>query len=375
MKKLTLLFIIAFGFVMQVWGQQDSLFVVLNERENNITQSSRNIDTLKKELSQLIREELKSKDSTIIKTVQRIDSIQKLIEQREQEIYTYNFIAALQQLKRINRLKMTLGLYESTKSFHQHLNQATNPLQYSEYNTWRVNFEQYITAEKHKNYILDILDGFLNKDSTVTGAVIANIPYMNLLSEGISLFNKAKKRNKDLVRQSNRILVLNIKLSGLSQEINAVNNDKALELILANFDQLYSTVLNTNLSLIGETESGFLEDKQAEVKNREYDAIIEKKASKYIEEIKKDNPDNWKSDISQKLSLVQRVDTEFRNVVLKTRNDLKEYGKIIERYQNDPDLNPHLADSKQDLDKVLKSFEDIFPAHSHIFAENIYKTL
>src|SRR5690606_21024794 len=125
MKKLTLLLTIVFGLAVKVWGQQDSLFVVLNERENNITQSSRNIDTLKKELSQLIREELKSQDSTITKTVQRIDSIQKLIEQREQEIYAYNFIAALQQLKRINRLKMTSGLYERTKSFHQHLNQAT----------------------------------------------------------------------------------------------------------------------------------------------------------------------------------------------------------------------------------------------------------
>ncbi len=348
-----------------VWAQTDSLLI---ESEQKIIETDRSLEALRQEIVAL-NEELSQRQLSNIKQVaqhletmqaklKKVDSVQTLTEKRELDVYVYNYHAAVVGLKKLQMLKNTMNLFISTQEFYTKLNDIGNPLSYPKYVSWNHNFNQYIEKNKKKNVILGVLQNFINKDSSVTGFAINNVPYMNLLSEGISLFMQASKKNASMIEQSSDILQLTAHLSAFNREIDMVNNKVSTDLMIGNFEIAFDTVLIANMACLGEDVGTFT---RADLGNSDYTKKIESKAREYVESVKRKNPDNWKTEVSLLLNDVQKISADFGEITWKIYKELKEYRAVIAKYKLDTtDLVPHIAGLEASLANVLNNYETSF---------------
>lgn len=273
--------------------------------------------------------------------LQKVDDFQTLMEKRELDVYVYNYHAAILGLKKLQTLKNTMNLFISTQEFYTKLNDIGNPLNYPKYVLWNHNFMQYIEKNKKKNAVLGVLQNFMNKDSSVTGFAISNVPYMNLLSEGISLFMQASKKDESIIKQSSDILQLTAHLSAFNREIDMVNNKVSTDLMTRNFEIGFDTVLRVNIARLGEDMETFI---SIDFRNSDYTKRIEAKARQYVESVKIKSPENWKTEVSLLLNDVRKVSVDFGEITLKIYNELKEYQTVIAKYKlRTPDLVTHIT--------------------------------
>ncbi|TDQ76604.1 hypothetical protein [Sphingobacterium yanglingense] len=352
-----------------VWGQVDSLLV---ESEQKIIKTDKNIDNLKEEIA-LLNQEVsngRQNDSEQIRSLQvrmsKMEDLQNEIERRELEVYTYNYQAAVLQLIKLNSLLNNLDLYEKTKSFYEDINKIGNPLNDPKYESWKQRFNEYISAKKNQHPTLNVLQNFIHKDSSTIGMLINNIPYMNVLSEGISLFTQNYKKDKRIYKESSEILMLNVKLSSFNKEIEMINNSEALKVAIENYTGIYNAVLDENIERLGESKGRFTKPLYSAMEESEYMNTLKLKAAQYVENKRNDNIRNWKTEINTLLNSVQKINVDFAELALKVTNDLKAYQNIINKYKQDLDFKGRFNDAERSLENIISGFEKNFPINNKI---------
>ncbi|UHO38949.1 hypothetical protein H5J24_01875 [Chryseobacterium capnotolerans] len=73
--------------------------------------------------------------------------------------------------------------------------------------------------------------------------------------------------------------------------------------------------------------------------------------------MKKKDSKNWKSHINKHLYVTQSFNTDFASLLLKIKEEMDGYIKILDSYKNDEILKNNITSIKKDLEDMKSDFE------------------
>lgn len=297
-----------------------------------------------------------------------VEKAQKMIEDRELEIYQKNLYISLVSLHTIKQDLNVVNLLNSTKKFYSNLKSVGNPKDYPEFNNWLVGFKQEIERKKKKDANLYLLNLLLNEKNVLT--LTNSIPTLSYFTTGISSYiSSISENNKKTITEGQNMLILILKL----EEFNKVgfeNNEFLSTNKLQEIETLYNEILESQLNSINENVNDFSLNRKGSTNSiLNYYTVLEEKSKTYVVNLKGKNP-NWKSEINKLLFATQSFNSEFGTLLLKIKEEMDSYVEILKKYENDETIGKKVHLTLKDLYVMQKDFDTTYKPKQYLLNVN-----
>lgn len=368
--KTKLILLLLLGWAGVVWGQENTIDIA----KAKIVEKGEKIDSLNQRMQALNRELQSTRlgnDQQLSKLkdqLRTVEKAQKMIEDRELEIYQKNLYISLVSLHTIKQDLNVVNLLNSTKKFYSNLKSVGNPKDYPEFNNWLVGFKQEIERKKKKDANLYLLNLLLNEKNVLT--LTNSIPTLSYFTTGISSYiSSISENNKKTITEGQNMLILILKL----EEFNKVgfeNNEFLSTNKLQEIETLYNEILESQLNSINENVNDFSLNRKGSTNSiLNYYTVLEEKSKTYVVNLKGKNP-NWKSEINKLLFATQSFNSEFGTLLLKIKEEMDSYVEILKKYENDETIGKKVHLTLKDLYVMQKDFDTTYKPKQYLLNVN-----
>ena len=332
-----------------------------------------NLDEKVNELDKSILEtkDAKEKADKLVLRVQALEDRQKAIDQNDLYIFQANYQSAIVNLVSMEREIKPLVLFNSTKSFFDELGQASNPMNYPGYKDFYTQFNKYMENNKAEETTLGVASNVLSSFGSETEAVPSTGPMTFALFCGMSSYmGSLSGKHKDLREQSEKMLILTIKLSQFDYDQGLIENEWAsIEAELDNLQKLYAQDLAGDLATLKIDPKDFNLNfsQQSDAESRyQYLTQMRQAAADVAAAEKEKNPKDWKQKIYYQMMDVQSLKMRFGQITFRISENISRYNALFDKYKSDPQIGNEIVSLLTKLNDLKETFDKAFDPLDYI---------
>lgn len=337
--------------------------------DSTVTKLDERVDALDKSI--LETKDAKEKADKLLERVQALEDRQKAVDQNDLFIYQANYQSAIVNLVSMEREIKPLILFNSTKTFFDMLGQASNPMNYPGYKEFFTQFNKYMESNRTEETSLGVASNVLSSAGTEMGAVPVTGPMTYALFSGMSAYmSSLGKKQKDLRNQSEKMVILTMKVSQFDYDQGLIENEWAsIEAELDNLQKIYATDLSTDLSTLKidpkEFASGFSRESDAESRYQ-YLTMMRQSAATFAAGERDRNPKDWKQKIYYQMMDVQSLKLRFGQITFRISENIARYETLFDKYKLDPQIGPEIVNLQSKLNELRDTFDKAFDPLDYI---------
>jgi hypothetical protein len=337
--------------------------------DSTVSNLDARVDALDKSI--LETKDAKEKADKLVLRVQALEDRQKATDQNDLYIFQANYQSAIVNLVSMEREIKPLILFNSTKSFFDLLGQASNPMNYPGYKEFYGQFNKYMENNKAEESTLGVASNVLSSFGSETQSVPVTGPMTYALFSGMSSYmSSLGNKHKELRQESEKMLILTIKVSQFDYDQGLIENEWAsIEAELDNLQKLYAQNLAQDLTTLKidpkDFASGFSAESDAE--NRyQYLTKMRQGAADEAAAAKERNPKDWKQKIYYQMMDVQSLKLRFGQITFRISENISRYETLFDKYKLDPQIGPEILSLQTKLNELRDTFDKAFDPLDYI---------
>lgn len=337
--------------------------------DSTVSKLDERVDLLDKSI--LETKDAKEKADKLLLRVQALEDRQKAIDENDLYIYQANYQSAIVNLVSMEREIKPLILFNSTKTFFDQLGQASNPMNYPGYKDFFNGFNKYMEANKGEETGLGVASNVLSSASTEMGAVPVTGPMTFALFSGMSSYlSTLGKKQKDLREQSEKMVLLTMKVSQFDYDQGLIENEWAsIEAELDNLQKIYASDLSQDLTTLKikpqDFQAGFSQESDAESRYQ-YLTMMRQSAADFASSERQRNPKDWKQKIYYQMMDVQQLKLRFGQITFRISENIGRYETLFNKYKLDPQIGPEIMNLSGKLADLRNTFDKAFDPLDYI---------
>ncbi|HTJ11453.1 MAG TPA: hypothetical protein VL547_05495 [Dinghuibacter sp.] len=337
--------------------------------DSTVSKLDERVDLLDKSI--LETKDAKEKADKLLLRVQALEDRQKAIDENDLYIYQANYQSAIVNLVSMEREIKPLILFNSTKTFFDQLGQASNPMNYPGYKDFFNGFNKYMEANKGEETGLGVASNVLSSASTEMGAVPVTGPMTFALFSGMSSYlSTLGKKQKDLREQSEKMVLLTMKVSQFDYDQGLIENEWAsIEAELDNLQKIYASDLSQDLATLKikaqDFQAGFSQESDAESRYQ-YLTMMRQSAADFATSERQRNPKDWKQKIYYQMMDVQQLKLRFGQITFRISENIGRYETLFDKYKLDPQIGPQIMNLSGKLADLRNTFDKAFDPLDYI---------
>jgi hypothetical protein len=337
--------------------------------DSTVTKLDERVDALDRSI--LETKDAKEKADKLVLRVQALEDRQKAIDQNDLYIFQANYQSAIVNLVSMEREIKPLILFNSTKTFFDQLGQASNPMNYPGYKDFYGQFNKYMENNKAEETTLGVASNVLSSFGTETGAVPVTGPMTYALFSGMSSYMASLGgKHKDLREESEKMLILTIKVSQFDYDQGLVENEWAnIEAELDNLQKLYAQELAQDLATLRidpkDFNASFSQQSDAESRYQ-YLTQMRQAAADVAATQKEKNPKDWKQKIYYQMMDVQSLKLRFGQITFRISENIARYNSLFDKYKSDPQIGTQIVGLQAKLNDLRETFDKAFDPLDYI---------
>jgi hypothetical protein len=313
----------------------------------------------------------KEKADKLVLRVQALEDRQKAIDQNDLYIFQANYQSAIVNLVSMEREIKPLVLFNSTKTFFDQLGQASNPMNYPGYKDFYTQFNKYMENNKAEETTLGVASNVLSSFGSETEGVPVTGPMTYALFSGMSSYmGSLSNKHKDLREESEKMLILTIKVSQFDYDQGIIENEWAsIEAELDNLQKLYAQDLAQDLATLKIDPKDFNANfsGQSDAESRyQYLTQMRQSAADVAAAEKEKNPKDWKQKIYYQMMDVQSLKLRFGQITFRISENISRYENLFDKYKSDPQIGPEIANLQAKLNDLKETFDKAFDPLDYI---------
>jgi hypothetical protein len=348
---------------------QESLDKKTQNIDQTVNKLNHRVDSLDVEIA--ASRDARDKADKLLLRVQALEKKQGAVEENELYVYQANYQSAIINLVSMDKEIKPLVLFNATKSFFTTLTETADPMKYPGYVDWYKRFYAYIEKEKDHDPSLAVLHDMVTVTGNITSATPIAGPVFQAFFIGINEYiGQLSAKRKEEREMSQRMFLLTAKLSQFDYDKDLI--EQQWDIVTKELEKLqihYDTILNQNLSLLGEKPEEYRNRYTRETDaDRRYAFLTElrKKASMLVTDRKAADLKTWKQPIYYELEDVQSLKLRFGDLTFDIRGILGKYNQLIAKYKNDPEIGLKVQELEVKLNALDDTFDQAFDPTEYI---------
>jgi len=323
----------------------------------------------------------KERIDKLVERVQILEQKQKALEENELAVYEANYQSAMINLVSMDREIKPLILFHTTREFFNSLTATSDPDNYRDFTAGYQHFKEYVDKFKDYSATLKAISGVVNATGTESASIPIVGAYSQLMFSGMAEYvNTIGHKKRDLKIEAEKMFAVTASLSQFTSDKNLVENEwEGITESLQEMQVYYDTVMNRNLRMLGidraDVTAGFSRQSDAG-KRYQYLTMLRQRAADYVQQLKKDDPKNWKESIYYQLMDAQSSKVRYGEITNRILHHINKYSALIARYKDNKEIGEHVARLQEKLDQLKATFDDTFePAQYVHAATQMYKVM
>jgi len=355
----------------QIIKERDSLLLNLNKQlEDNAIK----LKSLQGEFSDLnpnrTSQRLGSLDSIISKQENRIT----LLENSRKIQLKLNGQLAFTELMSIHRDIKPSNLLLSSQEFFSKIAAINNPTNYSAYQSWFKEYQDWYERKKGKDNWLDLI----NNSLTVLNKPASNVPLYGSLyqtfSTGItSAIEIVGGASRDLRDKTPAMLNVLNTASQFSQQQSIIDNEwRSINDELNKLENEYNRLLEEqatyyglNMALVKQYQNATLDSERETLKNNFRRAINTK-----IGAMEKEHNKEWLTEVERFMVKTQSLRQRFGMLTLRMKSNIAKYNELIVQFSKNEllpeEFRSKIKELQSSIDQVNANFNAVFNPSKYI---------
>ena len=355
----------------QIIKERDSLLLNLNKQlEDNAIK----LKSLQGEFSDLnpnrTSQRLGSLDSIISKQENRIT----LLENSRKIQLKLNGQLAFTELMSIHRDIKPSNLLLSSQEFFSKIAAINNPTNYSAYQSWFKEYQDWYERKKGKDNWLDLI----NNSLTVLNKPASNVPLYGSLyqtfSTGItSAIEIVGGASRDLRDKTPAILNVLNTASQFSQQQSIIDNEwRSINDELNKLENEYNRLLEEqatyyglNMAMVKQYQNATLDSERETLKNNFRRAINTK-----IGAMEKEHNKEWLTEVERFMVKTQSLRQRFGMLTLRMKSNIAKYNELIVQFSKNEllaeEFRSKIKELQSSIDQVNANFNAVFNPSKYI---------
>ncbi|MEZ7496927.1 hypothetical protein QO206_15630 [Leeuwenhoekiella aequorea] len=355
----------------QIIKERDSLLLNLNKQlEDNAIK----LKSLQGEFSDLnpnrTSQRLGSLDSIISKQENRIT----LLENSRKIQLKLNGQLAFTELMSIHRDIKPSNLLLSSQEFFSKIAAINNPTNYSAYQSWFKEYQDWYERKKGKDNWLDLI----NNSLTVLNKPASNVPLYGSLyqtfSTGItSAIEIVGGASRDLRDKTPAMLNVLNTASQFSQQQSIIDNEwRSINDELNKLENEYNRLLEEqatyyglNMAMVKQYQNATLDSERETLKNNFRRAINTK-----IGAMEKEHNKEWLTEVERFMVKTQSLRQRFGMLTLRMKSNIAKYNELIVQFSKNEllaeEFRSKIKELQSSIDQVNANFNAVFNPSKYI---------
>lgn len=338
--------------------------VELNNLQNELVNNKLKIDHLAEQLSNLSGNQYGERIKLQEEIQKELDKRIKFLEESPKIKIKSNGQLAFTELIKIQKDIQPAKLYLSSNIFYTKLGKFDNLQNYSEFNSWKTEYDTWYKKNKGDNLTFD----FINKTIGMLSDATNDIPLFGSISQtvtsGITLiFSNLKSKDKNLIDKTPQVLILLNSIGQFESEKAIIDNEwKTIDSELEELRTEYEKLL--------ENQMVFYEIDKSKYKNflastldadsDEFKIYCREKILKKIETLENGNNPNWMGNVETYMYQVQSIRTRLGQLTARMLSNIEKYEILFSKYTDTQNFSSEFIikanDLKIDLAQVKENF-------------------
>lgn len=371
MRRFLLILLIT-GTLSHSWAQEVSVSdqikterdLELNKLQAELVDNQHKITDLTEQLSLLSGKQYGKKIGLQERIQQELDNRIKILEESPKVKIKSNGQLAFTELIKIQKDIQPAKLYLSSNGFYSKLGEFDNLQNYSEFKGWKKEYDKWYKKSKGKDVAFDFINNTISLISDASNKIPLYGSISQTVTSGITLiFSKLKSKNKKLLDETPKVLVLLNSIGQFEAEKSVIDNEwKTIEKELKNLQLEYETILNNQISFYHIDKDKYQQFLTATL-DSDIDTFKNYCRGKILSELEfldaKKNT-KWMGNVETYMYQVQSIRIRFGELTARMLNNITKYEVLFSKYSDKSKFSSEFIDKanglKADLNNVKGNF-------------------
>lgn len=380
--KYHLLAILLFGKVLVLFAQENSIVeqiknqrdIELDSIQNELIKNQLKLDNLSEELSTLNEKQFGKKIELQEKIQKELDRRIKFLEESPKIKIKSNGQLAFTELIKIQKDIQPAKLYVSSNGFYTKLGKFDNLQNYSEFKSWKSEYDKWYSKKKGNDQSLD----YINKTLQLISDTSSNIPLFGSISQSVTsgitlIFSNLTNKDKKLINKTPQVLTLLNSLGQFESEKSILDNEwKSIDCELKELQTEYQTLVDNQILFYEIDRNNYKSFLNATLESDiQYFKIYSKeKISEKMKALENGKNPNWMGNVERFMYQVQSIRIRFGKLTARMLSNIDKYDELFSKYNDRSNFSSEFvkkaADLRTDLAEVKKNFILTFKPNKYI---------
>lgn len=355
------LFLLFFTIISQLSAQENSISeqikterdVELNNLQNDLVANKIKITNLTEQLTQLNDKQYGRRIELQEQIQKELDNRIKYLEESPKIKIKSNGQLAFTELIKIQKDIQPAKLYLSSNGFYTKLGQFDNLQNYSEFTTWKTEYDNWYKKEKGNDLTFD----FINNTISLISDTSNDIPLFGSISQTVSsgitlILSNLKSRDKNLKDKTPQVLILLNSIGQFESEKSLLDNEwKTIDSELQELQAEYKLLVDNQILFYeidkAKYDTFLIATLDNDIDNFKVyckDKILEK--LKYLEN---GNNPNWMGNVETYMYQVQSVRIRFGELTGRMLVNIEKYEKLFSKYTDPNKFSSEFVNKAKNL--------------------------
>ncbi|WP_405608649.1 hypothetical protein [Polaribacter sp. Asnod1-A03] len=293
-----------------------------------------------------------------------LDNRIKILEESPKVKIKSNGQLAFTELIKIQKDIQPAKLYLSSNGFYTKLGKFDNLQNYSEFTSWKKEYDSWYTKKKGKNTTFDYIDKTISLISDSSNEIPLFGSISQTVTSGITLIlSNLKSRDEDLMDKTPEVLILLNSIGQFESEKSILDNEwKSIDSELKELQSEYKTLVDDQITFYGIDKSKYNIFLSATLDSDigKFKVYSKEQVLKKLQSLENGNNTNWMGNVETYMHQVQSIRIRFGQLTGRMLDNIEKYEKLFSKYTDPKKFSAEFVTKAKDLGTDLKQVKENF---------------
>lgn len=366
------LFLLCFTVFLTAQAQENSISdqikterdVELNNLQNELVNNQIKINNLTEQLSLLSAKDYGRKIELQEQIQKELDNRIRFLEESPKIKIKSNGQLAFTELIKIQKDIRPAKLYLSSNGFYTKLGKFDNLQNYSEFTSWKTEYDQWYKKEKGNDLTFD----FINKTISLISDSANEIPLFGSISHSVTsgitmIMSNFKGKDKSLMEKTPQVLTLLNSIGQFEAEKSILDNEwKTIDSELKELQTEYQMLVDHQIAFydIDKVKYESFLDATLDADIDKFKVYSKEKILEKLIALENGNNPNWMGNVETYMYQVQSIRIRFGQLTARMLGNIDKYEKLFSKYTDTDKFSTEFVTKAIDLKSDLKQVKENF---------------
>ncbi|MCG1037556.1 hypothetical protein [Polaribacter sargassicola] len=370
--RLYLSFLLIFSIILISNAQDNTISeqikterdIELNSLQNDLVNNKIKITNLTEQLSLLSKKEYGQKIELQEQIQRELDNRIKILEESPKVKIKSNGQLAFAELIKIQKDIQPAKLYLASNGFYTKLGKFDNLQNYSEFTSWKKEYDSWYQKKKGKNTTFDYIDKTIALITDSSNEIPLFGSISQTVTSGITLIlSNLKSRDENLMSKTPQVLTLLNSIGQFESEKSILDNEwKTIDGELKELQSEYKTLVDEQITFydIDKAKYNLFLSATLDSDISKFKVYSREKVLKKLQFLDNGNNQNWMGKVETYMHQVQSIRIRFGQLTGRMLDNIEKYEKLFSKYTDPNKFSSEFVTKAQDLGTDLKQVKENF---------------